>query len=332
MRDLDGFTATPSRGRWTRHGSVVYLDGVQDPTDLAEPGVTREELALEAPGRGSALVAPATRSVVMGPLTVVEPQPIDYADMARQILRGRKGVGIVLSVVGLLPADGQPMIDTRTEKGNAGPRLKNPPAHVHADVYGIEWKGIRVRYVWIRSHPKVVYQAGGLLFLPSQNQRLFYLVTFNVGALDARTCTNVHHAEMQAVHWVKQQPPRWQSRIGAIAIWNRSRRIGLGYSPCNYCCSDLMQFLTYLRALNRAAHVPAARAWIRWLTLYRSKSRFCGYGTDSANLRNLHASGWYLEGQGWTPPKPVAPITARRPGPTGGQVATYQRARVGGAR
>ena len=73
MRDLDGFPATPSRGRRTRHGSVLYLDGVQDPTDLAGPGVTREELALEAPGRGSALVAPATRSVVMDPLTVVEP-------------------------------------------------------------------------------------------------------------------------------------------------------------------------------------------------------------------------------------------------------------------
>jgi hypothetical protein len=226
----------------------------------------------------------------MPPEVIVEPQPADYAGAARKILRGRNpNVGVVLSVVRMLPGDGQPMIDTGTVTGPRRPRLAHPPAHVvrPAEVFTVRWKRITMRYVWILSHPKAGFAAGGVLFLPDPNQVMFHLVTFNVGALDYSNCTNVHHAEMQAVGWVNEQPPAWRARLGGIRISNLSRRAGLGYSPCNACCADLAQFLAAL------GHRLPFGAWIAWLTTY-DRNPACGHPTDAANLRRLEASGWRL--------------------------------------
>jgi hypothetical protein len=243
-------------------------------------------------------------------LGIIDPQPSDYADMARKILRKRKqSVGIVLSVVQLISVDGKVLIDTRTE-GTMRPRLKNPPRHVvmPAEVYEITWKRKKLRYVWIMSNPKSTFPVGGVLFLPPEHSAVFYMVTFNTGALDDGVCTNVHHAEMQAVSWIEAQPRPWQARIGAIAIWNLSRKTGLGYSPCNACCVDLAQFLTNLQAQRSATPV---RASITWLTLY-NKNKACGHPTDSANLRRLHASGWKPNGPGWSPAQQLPSTNASR--------------------
>lgn len=112
-------------------------------------------------------------------------------------------------------------------------------------------------------------------------------MTFNVGALDTGPCTNVHHAEMQAVRWIEEQPKPWRARLGGIAIWNLSISKALGYSPCNYCCVDLARFLTDLRALQPAPY-PAS---IIWLTLYTGRLD-CGMPTDPTNIRRLKSSGW----------------------------------------
>jgi hypothetical protein len=230
-----------------------------------------------------------------------DPAPRDYADMAKKILRkSSKGLGVVLSVVRLMPADGKMMIDTRTEKGTRRPRLKNPPAHVvmPAEIFEIKWKRMKLQYVWILSNEKSRFPVGGILFLPLEKGHIFHLVTFNVGLLEAG-CTNVHHAEMQAVRWIEEQPRPWRSRVGAIAIWNLSRKTGLGYSPCNYCCSDLARFLTDLRALRSTSQATVVHASITWLTLY-DKNWACGHPTDTVNLQRLARSGWELHGPGWS--------------------------------
>jgi hypothetical protein len=224
-----------------------------------------------------------------GSIMPPDPQPHDYADVVREILRKRKkrSLGIVLSVVELSSADGKEIIDTQTERVKFRRRLKHPPAHVvlPADVFEIEWKKIKLQYVWILSNWKSTFPVGGVLFLPSKGSVTLYLVTFNVGALDDG-CTNIHHAEMQAVQWIEEQQAGWVSRVGDINIWNLSTKSGLGYSPCNYCCEDLVKFLTNLRLLQNNR-----RASITWLTLY-DKNKACGHPTNTANLMKMQASGW----------------------------------------
>ena len=287
--------------------SGIPAGGIRGPAYLAAAG--RAQPARMA-GELPTLRPSGTRVIDMPPEIITEPRPADYADVARQILRGRnRNLGVVLSVVRMLPADGHPMIDTRTMPGPFRPRLISPPAHMvrPADVYEIAWKGTTFRYVWILSNARSVYPVGGVLFLPVGRGVMFHLVTFNVGALDDRRCTNVHHAEMQAVRWIDEQPARWRARLGGIWIWNLARRAGLGYSPCNACCSDLAHFLVALRP----PHAPAIQAGITWLTRY-DRNRACGHPTDTANLRRLSASGWQLSGPGWPPGPP--PQTALQPG------------------
>ena len=282
--------------------------------DIAEPVfVAAARRARPARMAGELPVPPAggTRVIDMPPEIITEPRPADYADVARQILRGRsRNIGVVLSVVRMLPADGHPMIDTRTMRGPFRPRLISPPAHVvqPADVFEITRQGTTFRYIWILSNARSVYPVGGILFLPAGEGVMFHLVTFNVGALDGRRCTNVHHAEMQAVRWIDEQPASCRARLGGIWIWNLSRRAGLGYSPCSACCPDLARFLVALRAL-RPAHAPAIQAGITWLTIY-DRNRACGHPTDTANLRRLAASGWQLSGPGWPPGQQQPPHTS----------------------
>ena len=240
------------------------------------------------------------RLIDMPPTVIIEPRPADYAGAARKIMRGRNpNVGVVLSVVRVLPADGQPMIDTGTVDGPWRPRLAHPPAHVvlPAEVFTVQWKRMTLRYIWISSNERSVYPVGGVLFLPGADEVMFHLVTFNAGALDDSRCTNVHHAEMQAVRWVDEQPRPWRARLGGIGISNLSRRAGLGYSPCNACCADLARFLAALRPV---AHGLPLGASITWLTTY-DRNPACGHPTDTANLRRLAASGWRLSGPGWPP-------------------------------
>jgi hypothetical protein len=262
--------------------------------------------ATARPGRAAgaaeitAVPAAGPRVIDMPPAVIVEPRPADYAGAARKILRGRNpNVGVVLSVLRILPADGRPMIDTGTVAGPRRPRLAHPPAHVvrPAEVFAVQWKRMTLRYVWILSNAKSVYPVGGMLFLPDPNEVMFHLVTFNVGALDDSRCTNVHHAEMQAVRWVDEQPPPWRARLGGVGISNLSRRAGLGYSPCQACCADLARFLA---ALRTAAHGLPLGASITWLTTY-DRNPACGHPTDTASLRRLAASGWRLSGPGWPP-------------------------------
>lgn len=270
------------------------------------PGIRPGGTAAEA---GPPPAAWPARVIDMPAEDIPELTPADYAGATRKIMHGRnRNVGVVLSVVLLLPADGQPMIDATTVGGPYGPRLANPPAHVvlPPQVFTVQWKRMTLRYVWILSNAQAVYPVGGVLFLPVGASAVAYLVTFNVGSLDDRRCTNIHHAEMQAVRWVNEQPAAWKARLRGIGIWNLSRRPGLGYSPCNACCADLAHFLTALRA---AAGGLPREASIAWLTRYDRNAR-CGHPTDTANLRRLAASGWHPCGPGWTPcPAP------RQPGP-----------------
>ena len=274
--------------------------------------------ARASPPPGTAAPAPAKGAPT--PSIVVEPVPsmADYVDLAREILRKRldSKQGIVLSVVQLSSADSEDLIDRRTDQGKSGrPYLKNPPAHVvmPPEVYEIEWKPKgrgkkpwKIQFVWILSNEKSAFPVGGILFLTTVQINSFYLATFNVGALDDKRCTNVHHAEMQATRFIEEQPKTWRSRVGTIDVWNLSRKTGLGYSPCNACCVDLAQFLTNLRALR-----PPSRASITWLTRY-DKNKACGHPTDTANLRRLASSGWALNGPGWSPGQPLPSATPPR--------------------
>ena len=249
--------------------------------------------------------APRPRRTIDMPAEIItELTPVDYAAVARKIMRGRDpAVGEVLSVVRMLPADGQPMIDTRTVNGPCRPRLAHPPSHVvlPPEIFTVRWRGTTLRFAWIHSHEKARYPVGGILFLPMPSSVMFHLVTFNVGRLNDSNCTNVHHAEMLAVLWINQQPTAWQARLGGIGIWNFSRDDpGIGYSPCNACCVSLAQFLTALRPV---AHGLPLGATITWRTLYKG-NQGCGHPTDAANLQKLKDSGWRLRGPG-----PAAPGT-----------------------
>jgi hypothetical protein len=275
----------------------------------------REYPASEAAWTASAAEYPASEAAWPGPagaapaviaepaLVIIEPRPSDYAEAARRILRRTPSrVGVVLSVIRLLPAGGRAMLDTRTAPGRWRPHLTSPPAHVvlPADVYEVPGPGVTFRYVWILANARSVFPVGGILFLPAPASTMFHLVTFNVGALDGGVCTNVHHAEMQAVRWIEEQPRPWQARIGGIAAWNLSRRPGPGYGMCSACCADLARFLTGLGALRPRRPAPAIRASFTWLTRY-DKNRRCGHPTDPAGLRRMAASGWLLSGPGWPP-------------------------------
>jgi hypothetical protein len=285
---------------------TAWRENAYSTVALGQPPLGRAALAGAA--REITAPSPDTRTIVEPRMIIIEPQPHHYAEMARRILRKTKRtVGIVLSVVEVVPADGRPMIDTRIVHGRFRPRLANPPAHVvlPAEVYEIAWEGMTFRYVWILSNERSAFPTGGILFLPPQDGAVFFMVTFNVGALDDGRCTNVHHAEMQAVRWINEQPRPWRARVGGIGIWNLSRSRGLGYSPCNACCCDLARFLTHLRARRPRALAMKIRATINWLTLY-DKNRACGHPTDTANLRRLAGSGWELRGPGWPPGRPAA--------------------------
>jgi hypothetical protein len=299
---------------------VQYEKGEHRDTRLINIGNSRTRLVSTLQKRGRPVKpplpckpSPVSTSVqsttVPTPSIVIDPQPNDFAEVAREILRNRnRNQGIVLSVVQLIPADGKAMIDTQTERGKWRPRLKNPPAHVvmPAEIFEIKWKRQKLQYVWILSNEKSQFPVGGVLFLPVEKQQIFYLVTFNVGSLDDRKCTNIHHAEMQAVRWIEEQPSTWRKRIGAIAIWNLSRKTGLGYSPCNPCCADLTRFLKTLRALGSST---ATRASITWLTHY-DRNKSCAHPTSIDNLRRLASSGWIHNGPGWSTPKSPSMRTA----------------------
>jgi hypothetical protein len=284
IRTVDGHQVFAWGGRWRTTKDTMHF----------QINVTPEELA-----RGLTGGAPATAPRVFGPpapappvsaAQVREPRPSDYADLARKILRGRKrSVGVVLSVVQVVPSG--PMIDTRTERGGRRYRLVNPPAHVvlPAEIYEIKFGRRTLRYVWILSNEKASFPVGGILFLPPDNGTVFYLVTFNVGSLDSAVCTNVHHAETQAIRWIAEQPPASRALIGGVSIWNLSRKAGLGYSPCNPCCVDLARFLTDLKTRR------AMEARITWLMLYDRNAR-CGHPTDLANVRGLQTAGWTVQG------------------------------------
>jgi hypothetical protein len=284
-----------SEAAWPASGAAWPASEAEYPaSEVAWPG--RAGAAPRAQGLAPAVIAEPA-------LVIIEPRPSDYAAAARTILRRTSSrVGVVLSVIRLLPADGQAMIDTRTAPGRWRPRLISPPAHVvrPAEVYEVPGPGVTFRYVWILANARSVFPVGGILFLPAPASTMFHLVTFNVGALDDGLCTNVHHAEMQAVRWIEEQPRPWQARIGGIAAWNLSRRPGLGYGMCSACCADLARFLTGLKALRPQRPAPAIRASFTWLTRY-DKNRRCGHPTDPAGLRRMAASGWLLSGPGWPP-------------------------------
>jgi hypothetical protein len=249
----------------------------------------------------SAFPAARPQIIDMPPMDITEPQPADYAAAARKIMRRRDPkIGVVLSVARMLPADGRPMVETRTSPSTGRQRLTHPPAHVvlPAEVYIVHWKHLTLRYVWILSNEKSGYPVGGILFLPGPDEVMSHLVTFNVGALDSSRCTNVHHAEMQIERWVDEQPRPWRARLGGIGIYNLSRRAGLGYSPCRACCADLARFLQALRPAAGGLPLGAAMSW---LTIY-DRNPACGHPTDAASLRQLAAGGWRLSGPGWPPP------------------------------
>ena len=159
---------------------------------------------------------------------VVDPVPsmADFVNLARDILRKRldRKQGVVLSIVHMSSGDTEDLIDRRTEKGKSGRQvLKNPPAHLvmPPEVYEIEWKPKRgkpqkIQFVWVLSNEISAFPVGGILFLTTVQINSFYLATFNVGALDDKRCTNVHHAEMQATRFIVEQPKTGGSGSGLL--------------------------------------------------------------------------------------------------------------------
>ena len=155
-------------------------------------------------------------------------QPDDFAEMARSILsdrpvEGSLGVGKVMSITRLMPGDGKgPLIDAATERVGTKLMLKNPPAHILGrEVFTVQSpRHGPFQYIWISSMNSAISQ-GGMLFLPTPSQQhelpQVYLVTFNPERLDKRfsnACArNGHHAEMQLISWIEQQPEAWRLRL-----------------------------------------------------------------------------------------------------------------------
>lgn len=235
----------------------------------------------------------------------------DFVAMAKRILqKAPRSRGIVLSVVRLATDDCMPLIDTTTEPSRTSSRrrLKNPPNHLSSpEIFQVQSPrlGRAFQYVWMLSNEQATHPVGGMLFLPESGKTDVYLVTFNVGNLDDARCRNAHHAEMQLVRWVGEQPPRWRARIRILHIANRSRSASIrGYSPCNACCSDLAIFLDSLKALSPGRRIDARISWLEPYT----KGRICGHPTDAANLARLRASGWQLDdGRSPAAPPPQPP-------------------------
>ena len=146
-----------------------------------------------------------------------DPQVEDFVDMARIILKNAlPSRGVVLSVVRLAGDPGTPLIDTTTEPSRTSlrRRLKNPPRHLSSpEIFEVCSPRLRrtFRYVWILSNEQATHPVGGVLFLPASWERDIRFVTLNVGNLDDSRCRNAHHAEMQLVRWVEEQPASWRA-------------------------------------------------------------------------------------------------------------------------
>jgi hypothetical protein len=239
-----------------------------------------------------------------------DPEIEDFVAMARSILRkAPRSRGVVLSITRLASRDGASLIDTTTiePSTSARKRLKNPPNHLSSPEIFTVWSPRHRRwvdYLWILSNEQATHPVGGMLFLPAEGSgaRDLYFATFNVGNLDERNparCRNAHHAEMQLVRWVDEQPVSRRARIGTIHMVNRSRSTRIrGYSPCNACCSDLARFLTLLKSVSGGRWITAKITWFERYT----GAQICGHPTDEANLKRLAASGWQLDER--TPPSP----------------------------
>jgi pimeloyl-ACP methyl ester carboxylesterase len=257
-----------------------------------------------------------------GPTHAV-PQQEKYLAAAKWILRKvSRQRGVVLSIVRLQSRDARPLIDIETEPSPSPKRrrLKNPPKHLSSpEIYPVEAAGLTsLKFVWMLSNEKAAFPVGGMLFIPDPGELEVHLVTFNGGQLDTRDaarCSHQHHAEMQLVRWIVEQPRTWQARIRTIEIANRSRspRLG-GYSPCTPCCVVLSSFLSSLHALPKPTPPARVGAVISWFDVYKNGA-VCGHPTTEDNLRRLEASGWTLERRGRRAPAPRrrAPVPARAP-------------------
>lgn len=258
-----------------------------------------------------------------------DPQVEDFVAMATDLLKNAPSSrGVVLSVVRLGGDAGTPLIDTTTERSQTSRRqqLKNPPRHVSRppEIFEICSQRLRrtFRYVWILSNERATHPVGGMLFLPAAGERDVHLVTLNVGNLDDRVCRNSHHAEMQLVRWVMEQPATWRARLRTVHIANRSRSARIkGYSPCAACCSDLARFLLHLKALSGGRPIDARISWRQPYT----RNKACGHPTDKASLYRLRRSGWELDDgrpaprqppPAPTPPPKVYVASTRAPGPS----------------
>jgi pimeloyl-ACP methyl ester carboxylesterase len=246
-------------------------------------------------------------------------QPDDFAAMARLILSGRPpGIGDVLSITRLMAGDGGALINAETKQVGTKLMLKNPPKHIpRPEVFSVRSPRHGLfQYVWISSTKAPV---GGILFLPKAPRphelHQTYLVTFNPERLDKRfkeRCWNAHHAEMQLVEWIGKQD--WQTRLGTVLIWNRSRTSGRGYSPCTSCCGDLANFLARLKEKQSETGRPfTVEAGMSWLTLYTYAGMCPHHPTTPVSLRLMHSKGWKLGGPGWTNPRPPDVPVVRRP-------------------
>jgi hypothetical protein len=246
--------------------------------------------------RHAALAPPALKPPATAPPAIGGYSADVYAAVAKAILdsaRTERQRGVVLSVAHIKAGDGKVLIDPTTETGPRGrPQLKNPPQHLSTrDVFEINTRQGRFRYVWIQGNEKSKYQGAGMLFLPPAPSAEFHIVTLNTGPLQlGRVCSNQHHAEVQLITWVDRQPAAWRSRLTYIRIDNRSRRPSLGgYSPCCLCCTDLVNFLDGLRRLAPRT----IQALITWQTLYQDS---LGCGTTPHCLQRLLDNGWDLQG------------------------------------
>jgi hypothetical protein len=220
----------------------------------------------------------------------------DYVAMAKWILRRHKrSRGVVLSVTRLAAYDGSELVKRETESspGSKHGKLKNPPKHLSSwDVQAVELRGYEsFRYVWMQSNGQTGVP-GGMLFLPAPGEREITVVTLNTLRLDddfQRSCDNDHHAEMQLVRWITEQPRSERKKIGTIRVSNRSRRgPGRGPSPCNSCCVDLAEFLKSLNALVAPRRIDAS---ISWEMLYTGR-KDCEHPTNNLNIRRLRDAGW----------------------------------------
>lgn len=138
---------------------------------------------------------------------------------------------------------------------------------------------------YVSTLPAISHRTGGVIFLPDSCQDYIEMVTWNIGPLD-RNNNNQTHAEVQFLHWLRQQNKAWLERLFDIEIENKGGRSG--NSPCCQCCVDLIEIRNELPAKCNLS--------ISWQNpyVYNGKSTR-HYTTTRKSLNRMQRVGWSID-------------------------------------